>query len=137
MTFETCQAKLQSKLHIHGYFYSRHKSYLQRSAAQSFFSYSDQQCMLIDTSCMYKYVYMITRYYTVHTSYNLNVTRVVHACHTQEPHVLYTSIFTSIHAITRNRIYLRVQAHTRNHHLLTRKAHFSTHTRIQVSRRVA
>ena len=62
---------------------------------------------------------------------------MIHACHTQEPHVLYTSIFTSVHAITRNRIYLRVQAHTRNHHLLTRKAHFSTHTRIQVSRRVA
>ena len=74
---------------------------------------------------------------TVHTSYNLNVTRVVHACDTQEPHVLYTSIFTSTHAITHNRIYLRVQAHTRNHHLLTRKAHFSMHTRIQVSRRVA
>ena len=79
----------------------------------------------------------MTLTYTVHTSCNLNVTRVVHACHTQEPRVLYTSIFTSIHAITRARIYLRVQAHTRNRHLLTRKAHFSTHTRIQVSRLVA
>ena len=74
--------------------------------------------------------------YTIHTSCNLNVTRGTCVSHARAT-LLYTSIFTSIHAITRNRIYLPVQAHMRNHHLFTRKDNFSTHTRIQVSRRMA
>ena len=61
---------------------------------------------------------------------NTRGTRVSHARATRTIHEYF-------YQHTRNRIYLRVQAHTRNRHLLTRKAHFSTHTRIQVSRRVA
>ena len=66
--------------------------------------------MIIMIYLLYKYINLcdIKHKYilngTVHTSYNLNATRVC----TQGPRVLYTRIFNHIHAITRNVNYLRV-----------------------------
>ena len=64
--------------------------------------------------------------YTVHTSYNLNVTRVVYAETTRVAH----ACFCQKHAMTHATNYLCVQGYTRLYHLFTRKVEFYMHTRV-------
>ena len=62
----------------------------------------------------------------VHTSYNLNVTRMGHAEATRVAH----ACFWHMHAMTRIINYLRVQGYTRLYHLFSRKVQFYMHTRV-------
>ena len=63
---------------------------------------------------------------TVHTSHNLNVTRMRHAETTR----VACACFCQKHAMTRTTNYLRVQGYMRLHHFFTHKVEFYTHMRV-------
>ena len=79
---------------------------------------NNQGCVMQVLKCL---IPMLCVSNTVHTSYNLNVTRMVYAETTRVAHACFCQKHTMTHATN----YLCVQGYTCLHHLLTRKVEFT------------